>query len=160
MSTIYQDFTSDTIYARYAYGIVSAFENKQGGVYAKRTILNILCRDLGRRVVIHCLSCLALWMMRCRVDSVYRASARALRDCIEGEDLAAMAVFIVALAAAAEIGFDPSSAKNGCWSNSEAVGRASSLISNVLCRKLEASVDISFGKTGAESLPIYATISQ
>lgn len=46
--------------------------------------------------------------------SIYRASARALRDCIEGEDLAAMAVFIVALAAAAEIGFVPSSAKNGC----------------------------------------------
>lgn len=89
-----------------------------------------------------------------------RASARALSDCIEGGDRAAMAVFIVALAAAAEIGFDPSSAKNGCWSSSDAVGRDPSSISKVLLRKLEASVEMSFGKTGAESLPIYHEVQQ
>lgn len=70
-----------------------------------------------------------------------------------------MAVFIVALAAAVEIEFVPSSAKNGCWSSSEAVGRDSSLISNVLCRKFEASDEMSLGRTGADSLPIYPMIS-
>lgn len=73
---------------------------------------------------------------------------------------AAMAVFIVALAAAAEMRAGESSAMKGCCSSSAAVGRAVWSSSNVLCRKLEASGEMSLGRAGAASLPICPSSQQ
>lgn len=70
-----------------------------------------------------------------------------------------MAVPMVALAAAAEMSAGESSAMNGCRRSSAAVGRALWSNSNVLCRKLAASGEMSLGITGAASLPIYRVLS-